>query len=859
MIGAAAKAGPGRDGAGLEEPREGEPGPSGVLDHLAGGGAGVFFLVAIAVAVYAMLDPVGAGAPGALLAVGVALVAFLVGASVLVRAAPHTLLFGSISSPGSAADAGRPATAALAAAGVEGRVLDADPDGCLVARRDGVVVYANAAYVDLARSAGASGLSGLPPRIDRLFASSGEESARVFRLCRAAQSGRAARETVTLMLGVDGRPRLRRFDIATRPLPRGDGLSYWRVRELPVEEASDALAAAYADLPRPIIAVEKTGRVAWANAAARRLCGAEADAPLSLDRLTLGDSAGLLKALLSVDGERRTARIRSAAGDAVEADFTPFRRGGVGDGFVCVEIDAEPEADVGAPGLSEHMAEAPFGVALVDGDLQKGARLMETNKTFAATFRSTSKGASLRSVFPAEVVRDLAAAAKARSAKARASVAATATAEVDGETRHFHLFLRSARRKRGSYGGRRHTLFSVDITDHKRMEDAYAQDQKLKAIGQLAGGVAHDFNNMLQVVLGNCEILMQRHAAGDPDHADLVLIQQNAQRAANLTSKLLAFSRKQTLRSEVLSIADVLRDFTPFLHRTLTERVKLRIEHGRETPLVKADKGQLEVAIMNLAVNARDAMEAGGELIISTGRIDAAAAEARGLASVEHLLVAVRDTGPGIPQEIADKIFEPYFTTKPAGKGTGLGLATVHGVVGQMGGAIDLESAPGEGATFRIYLPAHDGEAVGETGDGRDEGADAAAKAPTADQDLTGDARLLVVEDEEAVRTFVVRALQMCGYRVDSAEDGVDALEMVEAEPGAYDLVMTDVMMPDLDGPGFVKSAGEKLGAAKVIFMSGYAETEARDKLGDFPHAAFLKKPFNIKAAAALVKEVLGA
>ncbi len=844
----------------------GEPGRAvgtTAVDAWTTGGVGVAFSVAIGVTIFAILDPTRAGGAGLALAAGVAAVALFLSAGVLTRSVSPSLLLdvlvGRRPTPEGAGAARLAGAGTLAALGVADRVLDADPDGCLVTRRDGILVYANPAYSALARAAGASGLSGLPPRIDRLFAGGGDESARIFKLCRAALSGQSERAIVSMVMGVEA-PRLRRFEISTRPVPKNEQLAYWRVRELAIEEAIDSLASAYADFPRPVAAVEKSGRFAWLNLEARKLFGVDASEPFTLERAALGDIEGLLKSLWAIDSEARPARLRIAGGRSGEARLRPFRRAGVGEGAVCVEFDVEApdETPASEAGFVEQIVEAPFGVAVVDGDLTKSPKIVECNRAFSAVFGIASKTAALSSAFDAAAVRDLVAASKRKSSAKRPAAAATTAVTVEGEERHFQLFLRPGRRRRGSYGGRRHVIYSVDITDHKRMEDAYAQDQKLKAIGQLAGGVAHDFNNMLQVVLGNCEILMRRHAAGDPDHADLVLIQQNAQRAANLTSKLLAFSRKQTLRTEVIAIADVLRDFTPFLNRTLTEKVRLKIEHGRTAPTIKADKNQLEVVIMNLAVNARDAMADGGELSIRTGMASAEDTAKLGLAEETHLVIEVADTGPGVPPEIIDKIFDPYFTTKPVGKGTGLGLATVHGVVGQMGGRVFLESEPGAGATFRIYLP----EYVDDTGTDADDQqriADAGPKKPAAEADLTGDARILVVEDEEAVRAFVVRALAMCGYTVDQAEDGIDALDVVKDRPGEYDLVLTDVMMPDLDGPGFVVKAGDALKGAKIIFMSGYAEAEAGETLAAVPDATFLKKPFTLKSVAQAVKEALGA
>jgi two-component system cell cycle sensor histidine kinase/response regulator CckA len=382
------------------------------------------------------------------------------------------------------------------------------------------------------------------------------------------------------------------------------------------------------------------------------------------------------------------------------------------------------------------------------------------------------------------------------------------------------------------------------------MEEEHAQDHKLKAIGRLAGEVAHDFNNLLQVVLGNCERLMLRHPAGDPAYRDLALIRENAQRAANMTKQLLAFSRKQTLKREVVSITEILRDFARFLSRAVGEKVKIDLVNGRNLPNVRADKNQLETAIMNLAVNARDAMAPdGGVLTIRTAALSADEVKALGVAGLsprDHLLIEVADTGPGVPKEIQDKIFDPFFTTKEEGKGTGLGLSTVHGIIGQMDGAITVGDAEGGGARFRIYLPAFDGEI------------EAAATPAPSPADLTGVGRILVVEDEDAVRNFVVAALQDCGYSVTSVADGIEALERLAGAGETFDLVISDVMMPEIDGPTLVARARVELGCeAKVVFMSAYAEAGLREQLDAIEGAAYLQKPFTLKGLAAKVKETL--
>jgi len=377
--------------------------------------------------------------------------------------------------------------------------------------------------------------------------------------------------------------------------------------------------------------------------------------------------------------------------------------------------------------------------------------------------------------------------------------------------------------------------------------------------------VAHDFNNFLQVVLGSCEQLMLRHPAGDPAYQDLVQIRENAQRAANRTKQLLAYSRSQTLKATVQSITDILLDFSPFLGRAGGEKVKIDFSNGRGLPPVKVDRNQLETAIMNLVVNARDAMAPkGGKISIRTKIITADELKdhnVSGLAQQDHVLIEVEDTGPGVPADIAGRIFDPFFTTKAEGEGTGLGLSTVHGIIGQMGGAIMLENvgaledagAPGKtGAVFRVYLPAHQGGAQDD-----DQNEFEAPAPPRAPADYSGAGRILVVEDEGPVRTFVVATLERGGYEVASAEDGVEALEILEDDRD-FNLIISDVMMPEVDGPTFVARAREEFGLSPaVIFMSGYAESTVREQLDKIEGAGYIQKPFPMASLGEIVKEAL--
>ena len=553
---------------------------------------------------------------------------------------------------------------------------------------------------------------------------------------------------------------------------------------------------------------------------------------------------------------RKKPLIRRHDADPADGVFTAFRRGGVGEGFACVELFIDERADeVEEVALSGDISESPFGIAIIEGEINREGRVVEANKAFTDVFGGTKKNAPLAKLLSLETLEELAAEVK-RKSKAGAALSAVETTIGSGaEARTFALYPRPVRRKRGSYGARKVLLYSVDITDRKRMEQDYAQDQKLRGIGEIASKVAHDFNNYLQVVLGHCERLMLKHPAGDPSYTELVQIRENAQRAANTTKQLLAFSRKQTLKREVLSVTEILRDFSRFLTRAIGEKVRLELVNGRGLPLIKVDRYQLETAIMNLAVNARDAMAPkGGALTIATKSVSAdelKALNVPGLTDQDHILIEVRDTGPGVPADIADKIFDPFFTTKESGKGTGLGLSTVYGTIRQMGGAVTLTSDVGKGAVFSIYLPAHDGEEI-------EEATPVSASVKAQPQDLTGAGRILVVEDEDSVRTFVVATLSDCGYEITAAEDGEDALDIFEEDGADFDLVISDVMMNVLDGPSFVAKAREEFDLeSKVIFMSAYAESAVRDQLDLIEGAGYIQKPFTLRGLATLVKTTL--
>ena len=394
-------------------------------------------------------------------------------------------------------------------------------------------------------------------------------------------------------------------------------------------------------------------------------------------------------------------------------------------------------------------------------------------------------------------------------------------------------------------------LYLTDVSEQKALEIKFAQSQKMQAVGQLAGGVAHDFNNLLTVIIGNCEFLLMRHTAGDPSFKEINEVHQNALRAATLVGQLLAFSRKQTMQPKVLALSDMVSELAQMLRRLLREGIELKLDNGPDLWPVHADEAQLSNAIINLVVNARDAMPGGGRVTIKTTNDTVPKAASLGTAIMpagDYVKIEVADTGTGISKEHIGKIFDPFFTTKPVGQGTGLGLATVYGIVKQSGGFITVDSEVGHGTSFKIYLPRHRVDMNAATSE--------AAQAPVA-RDVTGQDTILLVEDEEAVRSFAARALRMRGYNVLEAGGGEEALEIVKSGAQDIHLLITDVVMPNMDGPTLVRHVKGLKPDLAVIFMSGYAEEAFRRNDENASDLHFLPKPFGLKQLAAKVKEVL--
>ncbi|WP_051548119.1 hybrid sensor histidine kinase/response regulator [Sneathiella glossodoripedis] len=393
----------------------------------------------------------------------------------------------------------------------------------------------------------------------------------------------------------------------------------------------------------------------------------------------------------------------------------------------------------------------------------------------------------------------------------------------------------------------------IDTSAQRQLEVQFAQSQKMQAVGQLAGGIAHDFNNLLTAMIGFCDLLLLRHQVGDQSYSDISQIKQNANRAAGLVRQLLAFSRQQTLRPKVTDLTEVLAELSNLLRRLIGETIELEIKHARDLWLVKVDQSQFEQVIINLAVNARDAMSGNGRLsfrtenyVVRTRGVDAHELVPEG----EYIRLLVTDTGTGIPDEVIAKVFDPFFTTKKVGEGTGLGLSTVYGIIKQTGGFIFVKNNEDRGTTFEIFLPKF--SEVEQIADST------GAEPQRVHKDLSGIGTVLLVEDEDPVRMFAARALQNKGYEVLQADCGETALDVVSKYEGTIDLLITDVVMPNMDGPTLVKNITKDKPDLRVIFISGYAEDAFRRDLDfDIDKIEFLPKPFSLKEIAEKVKEVM--
>ncbi|MHB1102731.1 MAG: cell cycle histidine kinase CckA [Devosia sp.] len=756
-------------------------------------------------------------------------------------------------------------------------IVDSLPFGAVVTDREGRISYVNAHYGSFA-----GGITdGVPVGVPRLFAGQPEASEAVYRLSRAAKDGRPATEDIRLIGGLGGalggssKPFWYRVSVRALPEVEGAGnpLVLWSVEEitrdrerqdnafLELQRAIDYLDHA----PAGFFSADAKGRIQYLNSTLADWLGydlAEFETDtIRLEDIVRGDGASLLMRGRS-DGEIRTEVIDI---DLVGRNGTSFpvrllhRAARLADGELgetrTLVLDRrsgsghEEALRASEVRFSRFFNDTPFAIATLD----RAGRIIRTNAPFSRIFGWSGGEKSLEMQPIAELIAE-----GSREKFAQAIEAAIANkSEIEPidallarEGDHaVRLYVSGSEESEGS--PERVNVYALDMTEQRKLEAQFAQGQKMQAVGQLAGGVAHDFNNVLTAIIGFTDLLLLKHKPGDPSFSDLMSIKNSANRAAGLTRQLLAFSRRQTLRPQILEIPTHIDDLTVLLKRLIGEQIALEVDHGQGIWPVKADLVQLEQVVVNLVVNARDAMPNGGSITLRTRNVteaEAAGMTFTGMPPADYVLIEVEDTGTGMPPKILEKIFEPFFSTKELGKGTGLGLSTVYGIIKQTGGFIYPESVLGKGTTFKIFLPRHvpaEGEVVAKV-----------VAAPV--RDLTGHERILIVEDEDTVRSFSARALRTTGYEVFEADSGEQALEVLDDIGNDIDLMISDVVMPEMDGPALLTKVRERLPELKVIFVSGYAEESVRQDIADDQSVEFLAKPYSLDQINSKVKEVLG-
>jgi two-component system, cell cycle sensor histidine kinase and response regulator CckA len=767
-------------------------------------------------------------------------------------------------------------------------IVDSAFDGVVVTDGDGRVIYANAAYLDLI---GASGSQDARP-VERVFIGDADASEAIFRLLKAAREGKRLQEEVRVGPSQGRSARWLRLKI--RPLGegrRGGGLTVWSLTDVTrdrerqenvfqeLQHAIDYLDHA----PAGFFSADASGAIVYLNATLANWLeqdlASAASGGLKLADLVSGDGAALLTTLHAAPGEVKTEvldldlktrsgrplparllhKVAFGADGAPGASRTLVLNRARDDGS-----DPQRAAEVRFMRFFHH---TPMAIATIDRD----GGIVRTNALFARLFHGLIAGGKQRSIRAIVAERDWPAleAAIGQAAQGRGDIAPVdALLAGDGERFGRFYVTAIAEQDRDQEAA---IVYALETTEQRALENRLIQQQKMDSIGQLAGGMAHDFNNMLNAILLANDFLLNTHKPTDPSFNDIMEIRQSANRAASLVRHLVAFSRKQTLRPQVLDLGEVLNDLRLVLRRLIGEKIALKVVHGRDLWPVKADLLQFEQVITNLAVNARDAMPDGGQLELRSMNVsaaDCARYRAKGMPAADYVLVEIADTGSGIPEAIHDKIFVPFFTTKEVGKGTGLGLSTVYGIIKQTGGFVYFDTAEGKGTTFRIFLPRHlpsahevaaplapaDTPAVA----GAFDAAERVRRAATAD--LTGEGTILLVEDEEGLRALNARGLTSRGYTVLQAGNGVEAIAVLEKSDGKIDLVVSDVVMPEMDGPTLLRELRKRNPGLKIIFVSGYAEDAFQKHLpADGQQFDFLAKPFTLKQLVERVKEIMAA
>ncbi len=774
--------------------------------------------------------------------------------------------------------------------------LNSHPDGSLITDEKGRIVYANAAYGALTGARKATEVQTL----ETLLSRHRESNEALYRLVNGLREGREGREEFRLLraVGPGSSAGAHWYRLKARLLQPDDGdgkpLQIWQITDITAEREDQERffkelqnAIDYLDhAPSGFFSAGRKGEIFYLNATLAEWLGLDLTkfmpGSMTIGDLVAGEGLALIQSVQAEPGLKKTVTLdldlRKSNGQSLPVQIihrvTSMRDGAPGESRTIVltrDKDGEngQSASAAAMRFTRFFNNTPMAIASVDG---KG-KILRTNAPFLKLFsnivsRDDLERGALMETIVQESDRPQLAAALAAAKDRQGDIAPIDSRTPTDDARFFRFYVNAVIDQSDEAPEEAAIVYAVEVTEQKALEAQMAQTQKMNAVGTLAGGIAHDFNNVLTAILLSSDHLLLQARPADASFADLMEIKRNANRAAVLVRQLLAFSRKQTMRPTVLNLTDVVGDLRMLVDRLISgTNVKLDVEYGRDLWPVKTDLSQFEQVLINLSVNARDAMPKGGTLTLRTRNLPAAEVAAFNYSYMPHedmVLVEVTDTGTGIAPEIMDKIFEPFFTTKEVGKGTGLGLAMVYGIVKQSGGYIQPESEVGKGTTFRIFLPRHIVEpAVAAEAEAADQAVAAGGAnvvelvQPKQPEDLTGSAVILLVEDEEAVRRGGKRMLETRGYTVHEAGSGVEALEIMEELEGKVDIVVSDVVMPEMDGPSLLRELRKNYPDLKFIFVSGYAEDAFARNLPPEAKFGFLPKPFSLKQLAVAVKETL--
>ncbi|MCQ1572385.1 ATP-binding protein [Neorhizobium galegae] len=773
------------------------------------------------------------------------------------------------------------------------------PDGILITDAKGRILYANAAYGRMTGATKASNVQSL----EALLSKTRESTEALYRLTTALREGREGHEEFRLLQPI-GRTTgngsgAHWYRLKARLLTPADSrkgqLDIWQITDITSERDDQERffrelqnAIDYLDhAPAGFFSAGKKGEIFYLNATLAEWLGIDltkfVPRSVTIADLVAGEGMALIQSVQAAPGLKRTETLdldlRRTNGQSLPVrlvhNVSATRDGAPGESRTIVLArpkGGEGDQSASAMRFTRFFNNTPMAIASVDGE----GRILRINAPFLKLFAGVvSRDDVDNGIELDRIVHDNSRQhlmhAIAAAKDGQGDIAPIDSRHPGDENRYVRFYVNAVIDESDEAPEEAAIVYAVETTEQKALETQMAQTQKLNAVGTLAGGIAHDFNNVLTAILLSSDHLLLQARPSDASFADLMEIKRNANRAAVLVRQLLAFSRKQTMRPAVLNLTDVVGDLRMLVDRLISgTNVKLEVDYGRDIWPVRTDLSQFEQVLINLCVNARDAMPQGGTILIKTRNVsaeDAGGFHQTDLPAEDFVMIEVSDTGTGISPEIMDKIFEPFFTTKEVGKGTGLGLSMVYGIVKQSGGYIYPESEVGRGTSFRIFLPRHIPEtpviihdATSATGAPAQPVplAPVVSAPPAEDLDLTGkSAVVLLVEDEEAVRRGGKRMLETRGYTVHEAGSGVEALDILAELEGKVDIVVSDVVMPEMDGPTLLTELRKTYPDMKFIFVSGYAEDAFARNLPDGAKFGFLPKPFSLKQLAVVVRETL--